>query len=152
MSKANSLKNFLSQGVTQVPAILPFSLIAGYSICGTKCAGIAIGTNIIDLGFKYFGVIESYYTTYSSLGGILGYKTILPFIKNYKTLVKDGPTSSSPTPRDDLVAIQIEYLDKIATAAGIAAGILTSTAISKVEDRLVGDQELINHLEHNCEL
>lgn len=144
MFKISSITSFLNNNTIQIPAIVPLSGIAGYQICGTKCAGIGVFTSTVDLGLKYFKLSDSYYTTFSILGGAIGYKLSSPFVDKYNKLITNCEPIKSIEGVADLSAsinsntIKVEYLSKILSIGVGAVGILTSNFISKIENWLLG--------------
>jgi hypothetical protein len=142
MPNATSLKTFLNKGTVQMPVIIPFSAMAGYSICGTKCAGIGVLSSTFDLTLKYFKLSDSYYTTFSILGGVTGHKMAAPFVDKYNILIA---TCDKPTMETDAQAaisvstLKVEYLAKILAVGMGAIGILTSNMISKFENWILNN-------------
>ena len=142
MFKVSAIKSFLNKGTVQMPVIIPFSAMAGYSICGTKCAGIGALASTFDLTLKYFKLSDSYYTTFSIIGGITGHKMAAPFVDKYNALIAtcDKPASDAATPTAiNLNTIKVEDLAKILAVGMGAIGILTSNTISKFENWLLNN-------------
>jgi hypothetical protein len=142
MKSLAPIKKFLTTEVIQIPTIIPLSAITGYAVCGVKCAGIAAGTSVIDLGLKYFKVTDSYYVTYSIMGALLGNNMAEPFVTKYTAFVNAKTSGAEPlTESTNFMATKIEYLSKGMALGTAALGVLTSDMISRAENWLVGKVE-----------